>query len=1090
MTTAYNQYQNELREKKEKEWRLENATKEGEEKKGFSYTFSPTEIEDFKNRAEEKLDQYVEKFIKLVERLVGLGADLTLPVTKIFEAREENRKEKIVTEEDEQEKLIRKTRLAKKGQLSTQKAPEYGAHGLQTILHLVSDDPHPKMLKYLLGLKTFDINAKDFLLQTPFNLFCKTILNHNSTFKTVAQELAKTYLENGADPNIPDLNDFYPLHEAVSKNHKYLMNLLAEYKANFNILNKVGETPLLIALKQSLGDIEAVLKLGADPNFTDQMGRNALHHAINNNREDVDTTFQVEKLLIRYKVDINAIDKRGRTPLHYAFVKIGNTFEKNESDPIETVSSLLEIEGCKADVQDSLGATPLHLAAQRGAYISCMNLLNKKVPVDLVDKFGNTPLAVAMKYGHSGVATLLIQSGANVCSKVHIRTPKNPYIVPEEKKMVVESEAKNPFIDSDGEEYDDDEEEELEEDEIESEEEDDEPYIKQELPEVDTKSYDGFFMEDKEAFDGIGGWSERRDSKYGSIAVPKNDLPEGEHSTFMVAIRRSMQGVTYLLIQKGYPLDAAIHDSIKEHKFKYTFTLLTKVQDGEVLKKKNQENQTILHSFARQGRSAPQDLSTKILDEIFYWKIDLDIRDEGGSTALHYAARSKFVAMLERLLENGADPNIMNNKKETVFSITLTQREMDTQMLDLYVKYKTNITTKFQHKIADKEVLIGPIAYLAAEGSKDYKTYKRLIDAGISVNDADENGVTALMYVIKQNSKKLVRFFLEQKDLDVNMRDKEGKTPIHYVVNPIPAGTYENVEILNMLKDKFDINAKDELGRPPIFYAHLQDSGVFVEALKNLGAVDMRPPFNRQPTSILSTTEWKDHEVDFEEDSEQFIKKSKEIDDKIMAEEANNKKPKPLVEPDPYINNRHNCEVYVDPKLGPYHLVMTRVDVRMGGFSLYLFYRMQIVHEKNRDVYVLVTRWGRIGEVGSFQQTPFASKELAIKEFHKIFKAKSGNEWEDKDNFKKVFKKYQLHKLEESRTHPRDYFLPYDLNNPKIPQSELSEEVQYIMKAITSVKMYQRAFETLKIDREAFPLANISRDLVLEVPRNYSSSLH
>lgn len=44
-------------------------------------------------------------------------------------------------------------------------------------------------------------------------------------------------------------------------------------------------------------------------------------------------------------------------------------------------------------------------------------------------------------------------------------------------------------------------------------------------------------------------------------------------------------------------------------------------------------------------------------------------------------------------------------------------------------------------------------------------------------------------------------------------------------------------------------------------------------------------------------------------------------------------------------------------------------------------------------MYLLFTRWGRIGDNGQFQQTPFPQLSDAIKEFRKIFRAKTGNDW-------------------------------------------------------------------------------------------------
>ena len=1083
MNQAHNKFLDEFRSKKEEEWKKENPTTDGAEEKKLP-AFHPTvpESEEMNKRAEEICNQFVEKFIKMLDRLAELGADLTLKVDKKFEFRKENLKEnKIIPEEDEQEEFIRKSRLAKKNKNASdtqQKTSEYGEHGLKTILHFISLNPHIKLVNYILEKKLFDINSKDFIHQTPFYLLCKNSNKIDSTFYSSVRDNAEIYIQHGADINLPDLNDCYPIHEAVNLNSMWLIELLAKHKANFNVVSRAGDIPLLTAMKGTLANTEHLLKLGADPNFSDQMNRNSLHHAINNDKEvQVDASFQLEKILIRYKADINHIDKRGRTPLHYAFLKIGNIFEKDVIDPIEVVSSMLEIEGCNADVQDSLGATPLHLAAQRGAYLSCLTLLNKGVSKDLKDKFGNTPLAVALKCNHSGIATLLIQSGADVSCKVHVHRLENPFVAKVE--MQIEKESKNHLSDDE-----DDDEDGLEDDEVQSEEEAEEKdYKDQKLPEIDTKSYDGFFIEDKAVLSGHGGyhWNTRKQTKYGNVAIHKEDLPLGSDSSFIIAIRRAMQGVTYLLVQKGYPLSEAIHDTINERKFKYTYTLLTKAQKGEILNQKNDQNQTILHSFAIQGPKADLEIRKKILEEMFYWKIDLNVVDDKGNTALHYAALKVFDELLVCLLEGNADPNLKNKDDHTPFSLMLTNDNFTVWRLNKLVEYNAKINQKFKHRVYGKEIYIGPIAYLASEGSKTYASYEALIKAGVSINDTDENGVTALMYAIKENSKALVAFFLKQEGLDFSQKDKDGKTPIHYVVNPVRAGSYENVDILKMLKDKFDINAKDNAGRPPIFYAYLQDSGVLVDALKALGAADSRPTFTRQPTSIISSTPWNEHEVDYEGDSEQFIKKSKEVDDKIMVDESEHKKKKPLVQPDPSLNNIQNCEVCVDPELGPYSLLMTRVDVRTGGYSLYLFYRMQVVHELNRDVYVLFTRWGRIGETGAYQQTPFASKEECIKEFHKIFKDKSGNLWEDQENFKKIHKKYQLHKLEEKRPNARDYFLPIDYSNPKIPKSELPEEVQQIMKAITSVKMYQRAFERLSIDREAFPLANISRDLILEV---------
>jgi predicted DNA-binding WGR domain protein len=58
--------------------------------------------------------------------------------------------------------------------------------------------------------------------------------------------------------------------------------------------------------------------------------------------------------------------------------------------------------------------------------------------------------------------------------------------------------------------------------------------------------------------------------------------------------------------------------------------------------------------------------------------------------------------------------------------------------------------------------------------------------------------------------------------------------------------------------------------------------------------------------------------------------------------------------------------VVVDNVLGPYSLMMTKVDVKNGMYSENVFYRMQVLNEKNRNVFILFTRWGRIGTSGQY----------------------------------------------------------------------------------------------------------------------------
>jgi predicted DNA-binding WGR domain protein len=69
-------------------------------------------------------------------------------------------------------------------------------------------------------------------------------------------------------------------------------------------------------------------------------------------------------------------------------------------------------------------------------------------------------------------------------------------------------------------------------------------------------------------------------------------------------------------------------------------------------------------------------------------------------------------------------------------------------------------------------------------------------------------------------------------------------------------------------------------------------------------------------------------------------------------------------------------------------VLLMKVDIARGGYhSTMRFYILQLLKEKKTGHFTLWTRWGRIGERGQNQKTPFALDEkAALKEFKKLLK--------------------------------------------------------------------------------------------------------
>ena len=123
-------------------------------------------------------------------------------------------------------------------------------------------------------------------------------------------------------------------------------------------------------------------------------------------------------------MNINQVDDRGRVPLHYAFVKIDNWNGHDQIDPIETVSSLCGQPGLLIEVADKWQKTPLHYAAQRGAAICTLYILQRGANLESKDIYQNTALGISLLRKHFNYAILLIQKNANVCLPVYDEYPK------------------------------------------------------------------------------------------------------------------------------------------------------------------------------------------------------------------------------------------------------------------------------------------------------------------------------------------------------------------------------------------------------------------------------------------------------------------------------------------------------------------------------------------------------------------------------------------------------------------------------------------------------------------------------------------
>jgi len=237
--------------------------------------------------------------------------------------------------------------------------------------------------------------------------------------------LCKALLDAGANPNAVNKKGFNALHIAVQEGKHEAIPLFALHKQLLNAKAINGDTPLVLAAQHGYSKAcEALLKAGADPFITNEVGWNALNIAASYGYHDVIPLFAAHKQLL------NAKDKYGSTPLMLAargHLKACEALLKAGADPSITdnegknalayatqspkgyddkIIKLLApfcIDPKSLEERNAIGNTPLLDAAQTGDAGFCKALLSAGANPNATDKYSNNSLHIAAGYGKHDV---------------------------------------------------------------------------------------------------------------------------------------------------------------------------------------------------------------------------------------------------------------------------------------------------------------------------------------------------------------------------------------------------------------------------------------------------------------------------------------------------------------------------------------------------------------------------------------------------------------------------------------------------------------------------------------------------------------
>jgi len=176
-----------------------------------------------------------------------------------------------------------------------------------TPLHVASQNGHAAVVTSLLG-KGATVNPRTPRGETP--LFEAVRKGH--------LDCARILLEAKANPDLPleeEKTTLYPVHQAVLSGATDMLTLLLDYKANPDVRLRTGgsendSTSLLLAiLKQMQSAVEILLRHKANVNIPDANGHTPLHCALGQP--------QILDAVLQAKPDVTARNQLGETSLHW-----------------------------------------------------------------------------------------------------------------------------------------------------------------------------------------------------------------------------------------------------------------------------------------------------------------------------------------------------------------------------------------------------------------------------------------------------------------------------------------------------------------------------------------------------------------------------------------------------------------------------------------------------------------------------------------------------------------------------------------------------------------------------------------------------
>ena len=224
--------------------------------------------------------------------------------------------------------------------------------------------------------------------------------------KSKQESVAKTLITHKANVNATDSEGRSLLHRAIMRQDEFSANFLIDENVQIDaVTSGRKETPLHLLAAQEASDdvtriVQKLLIRGADANIQDVDGNTPLHKSV------LCKNVEVFKLLIEHnRISFEIRNKDGLTPLALALRCLSSN---------DTFASSLVQKGCSVDATNpSTGDTLLHIMAIDENETAGVFLVSNGCKVNLCNNRGETPLHIAAYHGLTNLVDTLLKKGAN-----------------------------------------------------------------------------------------------------------------------------------------------------------------------------------------------------------------------------------------------------------------------------------------------------------------------------------------------------------------------------------------------------------------------------------------------------------------------------------------------------------------------------------------------------------------------------------------------------------------------------------------------------------------------------------------------------